>query len=92
MDKRDDNMKPGVNVEALKAILEDADELISRYGLTTSMPPTWKQNIINLCAFAVVHLMWQDPEATPQELIEAVRPTLLTAFGMGVAAEREGTA
>lgn len=80
-----------LNQDRLDELLEDADELITRFA-PTDVPPTWYRNLETLGIYAVVNQLWQNPDDKLSVYVEAIRPVVLAVFEMGREAEREGTA
>lgn len=68
-------------------ILEEADELVTRYGATgvaMAVPSTWERNLEVLGTLMVVHLEWQGPKAVMGDLMREAAVFLRAAFRMGV--------
>lgn len=80
-----------LNMEKLDQLLEDADELITRYT-PGAVAPTWNNNMEILGIYAVINQLWQDPTDTIGEYVRAIQPVILAIFEMGREAERDGTA
>lgn len=77
----------GLNEDKLAELLEDADELLSRY-MPTEIEPTWNRNLETLGLYAVINQLWQNPRDTVGVYVQAIKPVVLAAWEMGRQAER----